>query len=76
MWKFEKLKQYQFIQEGEKKYRLKVNGAEGVYEDENLVEYLKSILGSDANVTIEHVKGIPTLASGKFKKTICHYQPE
>lgn len=76
MWKYDKLKQYQFVQEGQKEYLLKVNGAEGIYEDKDFIEYLKSILGSDANVTIEHVNGIPTLASGKFKKTICHYQPE
>lgn len=76
MWKFDKLKQYQFIQNGEKDYVLKVNGAEGIYEDEEFIEHLKSILGQDANVTIEHVSGIPSLASGKFKKTICNYSPK
>ena len=75
MWKFDKLKQYQFIQNGEKDYVLKVNGAKGVYKDEEFVEHLKSILGHDANVTIEHVNGIPLLASGKFKKTVCNYCP-
>ena len=76
MWKFDKLKQYQFIQEGKKEYLLKVNGSKGIYEDKELIEHLKSILGADAIVKIEHVSGIPTLASGKFKKTICHYKPE
>lgn len=76
MWKFDKLKQYQFIQEGKKEYLLKVNGAKGIYENKELIEHLKSILGTDAIVKIEHVSGIPTLASGKFKKTICHYKPE
>ncbi len=75
MWKFEKLKQYQFIQEGAKEYVLKVNGAKGVYTDDELVNHLKSILGGDANITIEHVNGIPALASGKFKKTVCNYIP-
>lgn len=76
MWKYDKLKQYQFIQEDKKKYLLKVNGAEGVYEDEDMIAHLKSILGDDADVRIEHVDGIPTLSSGKFKKTVCLYQPE
>ena len=37
---------------------------------------LKSIIGKDAFVKIERVHEIPVLASGKFKKTICHYKPE
>lgn len=76
MWKYEKLKQYQFIQEGKKQYTLKLNGAEGVYDDEEISTYLKTILGKDAEITIQHVDGIPVLASGKFKKTVCNYQPE
>ena len=74
MWKFDNLKQYQFIQDGKCDYVLKVNGAEGVYEDSELLSHLKSVLGQDANITIEHVSGIPALASGKFKKTVCNYE--
>ena len=73
MKKFNKLKQYQFIQESAKKYILKVNGAKGNYTDEELIAFLKSILGNDAEITIEHVEGIPTMASGKFKNTVCNY---
>ena len=76
MWKYDKLKQYQFIQEGKKEYILKLNGAEGIYDDEEIQSYLKTVLGEDADITIEHVSGIPVLASGKFKKTVCHYHPE
>lgn len=75
MWKYEKLKQYQFIQQDAKEYVLKVNGAKGVYTDDELINHLKSILGDDADITIEHVDGIPALASGKFKKTVCNYTP-
>lgn len=74
MWKFEKLKQYQFIQNSAYDYTLKVNGAKGIYEDTDLISHMQSVLGSKANITIEHVDGIPSLASGKFKKTICNYQ--
>ena len=76
MWRFEKLKQYQFIQEDKDRYVVKVNGAEGIYTDNEIIDYLKPIFGQDAKITVEHVEGIPTLASGKFKKTICRYQPE
>ena len=75
MWKFDKLKQYQFIQEGAKEYILKVNGAKGNYSDDELIKHLKSVLGQDADIRVEHVEGIPALASGKFKKTVCNYHP-
>ncbi len=73
MWKFEKLKQYQFIQKTSKQYILKVNGAKGNYTDNEFIYHLKSILGQDAEIVVEHVEGIPTLRSGKFKKTVCEY---
>lgn len=74
MKQFNKLKQYQFIQESARKYILKVNSAKGIYTDGELIAHLKSILGSDAEITIEHVEGIPAMASGKFKNTVCNYQ--
>lgn len=75
MWKFDKLKQYQFIQEGEKNYVLKVNGAEGIYTKEEFDTTLRDILGQDAVIDIQYVDAIPVLSSGKFKKTICNYHP-
>lgn len=72
MWKFNKLKQYQFIQENRKQYVLKVNGAKGIYEKEEFELLLKEILGDDASIDVQFVDEIPTLASGKFKKTICN----
>ena len=74
MWKFNQLKQYQFIQEGEKEYTLKVNGAEGIYTEKELSQTLQDVLGRDAQINIDHVEEIPVLASGKFKKTICNYK--
>ena len=76
MWKYDKLKQYQFIQNGEFDYTLKLNGAENIYDDNEIKSYLREILGNKAKITIEHVSGIPVLASGKFKKTICNYTPK
>lgn len=74
MWKFDKLKQYQFIQNDAKKYVLKVSGAEGIYSKEEFDETLRNILGADAEIDIQFVNTIPVLASGKFKKTVCNYE--
>lgn len=76
MWKYDRLKQYQFIQNGKNDYLLKVNGADGIYTDEDFKTTLRGVLGEDANITVEYVDEIPVLASGKFKKTICNYDPK
>ena len=76
MDKYEKLKQYQFIQEGKKEYTVKLNGAKGVYEDNEIQSYLKTIFGEDARIKLEHVRGIPVLSSGKFKKTVCRLEKQ
>lgn len=43
MWKYDKLKKYQFIQDAAKDYTLKVNGAEGVYTEEDLKNIKKRL---------------------------------
>lgn len=75
MWKFNKLNQYQFIQESKNEYTLKVSDPDNNYSDEDFIEHLKSIFGNDAKIHIEYVDNIPVLSSGKFKKTICNYKP-
>jgi len=75
MWEFDRLRQFQFIQDGRAKYLLKVNGARGVYEDDDFIEVIENIVGKNANITIEHVDGIPQLQSGKFRQVICNYRP-
>lgn len=75
MWDYDKLKQYQLIQEESNIYRLKLNGSKGIYNDEEIIGTLKLILGQDAEIVIEHVKGIPFLKSGKFQTVICKYRP-
>jgi hypothetical protein len=62
-------------QTGRAKYLLKVNGARGVYEDDDFIEVIENIVGKNANITIEHVDGIPQLQSGKFRQVICNYRP-
>lgn len=76
MWKFNKIKQYQFIQETKNKYRLKLNTEKGVYTEKEIIDTLKQILGADAIISIEYVKEIPVISSGKYKETICNYKPD
>lgn len=71
---FDQLLQYQFVQEGARQYILKLNGAVGRYNDIAFLTLLKDLLGSDAEITIEHVKEVPTLSSGKRKEVICNYK--
>jgi phenylacetate-CoA ligase len=73
---FNKLLQYQFVQEGAKRYVLKLNGAEGHYKDAAFVDLLKEFLGKDAEIVIEHVHEVPVLASGKRKEVECNYKRE
>ncbi|MTE25443.1 phenylacetate--CoA ligase family protein [Winogradskyella ouciana] len=69
------LKQYQFIQQGEKEYEVKLNlqGENFEFEDE-LITSIKSDFGSDANVVITYVDEIPPLSSGKRRKVINNYK--
>lgn len=76
MWGFDKIKQYQLIQEDKGKYTLKLNGAEGIYDEEEIINMFKSFLGKEANIDILHVEGIPLLKSGKFQTTVCKYKPK
>lgn len=68
------LKQYQFIQQGEKDYEIKLNlhGDKFDFEKE-VIEDVKKDFGQDANVKITYVNEIPPLASGKRRKVINNY---
>lgn len=69
-WKFDKLKQFQIIQEDEKVYRVVVNDPCQCYKQEEIRDVCKSIFGNDAVLNIEESDDIPVLASGKFKYLI------
>jgi phenylacetate-CoA ligase len=70
---FDKLLQYQFIQQDARQYVLKLNGARKYYDDAKFESLIKKLLGEDSEVIIEHVDEIPVLASGKRKEVICNY---
>ena len=67
---YNQLKQYQFIQIGQKKYLIKLNVHDKFHSGTDLINAFKSILGKDAQITIEFVNDIPILSSGKRKKVM------
>jgi phenylacetate-CoA ligase len=68
------LKQYQFIQQNQKEYEIRLNliGDHFDFEKE-LIEEVKIEFGNDANVIITYTNEIPPLASGKRKKVVNNY---
>lgn len=68
------LKQYQFIQQGEKEYEVKLNLQNDNFPHEtDLVKAIKSDFGEDATVIVTYVDEIPPLSSGKRRKVMNNY---
>lgn len=71
---FDTISQWQFVQEGEKEYKLKVVMRREDQKLDSIVEQLKEYIGKDAIVTIERVTDIPVLASGKRKPCVNNWK--
>ncbi len=69
---FEGINEYQLIQTDKKKYIFKIIASDGFVEDQ-LIESYKKLLGNDSQITVEYVKEIPLLKSGKRKKVLNLY---
>lgn len=69
---FDVIKQWQFIQKGERNYVLKTIIEEGKNKEEldALINELKHTIGIDATISIEVVNEIPLLKSGKRKVVV------
>ncbi len=69
---FDKIDQFQFIQEGQKEYviKLKVFNDFGDENKTRLIEQYKEYFGEDAIIRVEFVQDIPLLLSGKRKLVI------
>ncbi|ULC58322.1 CoF synthetase [Flaviramulus sp. BrNp1-15] len=68
---YKHLNQYQFIQEGDKKYHIKLNiHDENFPFEKELIEDIKKDFGFDSIIKVTYVKEIPTLSSGKRKKVL------
>lgn len=66
---FPDIKRVQFIQEGQKDYRIKLVTENHTYENQ-MIEEFKKYFGEDGNFVIEYVDDIPLLPSGKFQLTV------
>lgn len=73
-----KIQQWQFIQEGEKEYTLRLVSADAdVRQNPVHFEHLmQELLGQDAIVHIEYPDELPVLSSGKRKIVICKLKKE
>lgn len=75
MWGAEGVLQWQFIQETEFGYVLKLNGDETM-KSERIVHKLKNVVGFDAQIRVEMVGEIPVTSSNKRRAVICNYKKE
>lgn len=70
---FDEIAQYQFVQEGQKDYVLKININSTFNHEQELINRVKSYVGNDGNVSIEYIEKVPLLASGKRQRVINNY---
>lgn len=72
MWKYSsEIRQFQFIQNGQGEYRLKLNCNDKIFSREKeLIDDYVSFLGPGARIEIELTDEIPLLASGKRKMVV------
>jgi len=76
MWKYSaEVKQFQFIQKGQKDYLLKLNtGTKYPLKTHEIINDLKKYTGEDSEISVEFVEEIPVLGSGKRKKIVNEYK--
>lgn len=74
---FDNVAQWQFVQESEKEYVLKLQLKEGdLSQFDEAIKSFKDILGEGSNLRIEEVSDIPVLSSGKRKPVINNWKRE
>ena len=67
------IEQYQVIWEDKLKYKILIVKRNDNFNENELINKLKSLLGCDAKITIEIVKKISTQKNGKYKVTIKNF---
>lgn len=73
MWGAKGIKQWQFIQEEQKYYKLKLNCDEAININ-SYIKKFKDLLGQSAKIDIEFVDEIPVTSSNKRRAVVCNYQ--
>jgi phenylacetate-CoA ligase len=67
---YSEIVQWQFIQKAEKEYILNVQLRANKLDEEDVINQLKNIVGSDSEIAINYVDDIPVLSSGKRKPVV------
>lgn len=65
MWKYKKIRQFQFVQKGKGKYQLILNAQKDDINEEELIQDYKKIFGYNSEFVVSYCDDIPVLASGK-----------
>ena len=71
MWGYDDILQWQFVQDEEKKYHFNLNARQEM-DCSGIIEAFKVYLGSDAEIAVNYVDEIPTLASNKRRMVVCN----
>lgn len=71
---FGEIKQFQFVQVGDKSYVFRLNAKKEQVQEEKIINYFKPYLGIEAIISFEFVDEIPLLSSGKRKKIVNEYK--
>ncbi|MFA4841947.1 MAG: hypothetical protein WC580_09605, partial [Agrococcus sp.] len=69
------LRQFQLVQTDHGRYTLRVDADPDPDRDARIRAQLLGLLGADADVRIEHVDGVPLLASGKRRIVVNEWRP-
>ena len=67
LWNVDGVRQYRFLQLGEKEYELRLNGDKDRMDVEDMLARIRPAFGEDAQIAVTFVDEIPVLASGKRK---------
>lgn len=73
MWGAEGIKQWQFIQNTQKEYVMKLNADQEV-DIQKIRCRLCDVLGHDAKIEFQYVDEIPLLSSNKRRAVVCNYR--
>ena len=65
MWKYKKIRQFQFVQKAKGKYQLILNVQKNDINEKELIQDYKKIFGQNSDFVVSYCDDIPVLASGK-----------
>ena len=65
MWKYKKIRQFQFVQKAKGKYQLILNAQKDDVNEKELIQDYKKIFGPNSDFVVSYCDDIPVLASGK-----------